>query len=668
MTRSMRATRRRRGRPGRVSGVALMLALAVAGARASPASDDLAGLSLDDLLRVEVAGASRYVQPLSETPGAVTVISRDELRQHGHATLAGALASVRGLYLGSDRNYTYLGVRGISPPGDYNSRILLLTDGTRRNDALFDQALLGHEAPIDLDWVKRLEFVAGPASAVYGSNALFGIVHAVMLDGGDVDGVRVHADAGSGRGARTGFTAGQRLDGDREWFVGVAAGERRGEDLFFPEYAALAHRGVARGLDSESYRKLYARYRTGGWRVTLNLSGRDKAVPTAAYGTQFGEPGTRTLDQHALFEIAHETRLGADWQQHVRASVADYRYNGDYRYADDLANRDEARARWWSGDYRLTWSGLPRHRLQIGAELQRNVRLLQRNHDLTPAATWLDSDRPSHTLGVFVQDEWRFHPQWMLNAGVRHDRHSDYAGVTSPRLALVFQPRPTIALKAIHGSAYRAPNAYERFYDDGGMVQKANPSVRPERMRSHELVGEFQVGNGGRVGLSAYRNTVRDLIAQRTDPADGLLVFRNLDRVHARGLELELERRWTDGRRLRASLAVQRTRDEVGELLVNSPRRMFSLLGAHPLAPGVVLAGEWQALSARRSLGGHVAGGGWLNLSLGVRLPGRGGDLQFAVFNLGDRRLREPVSSVHAPLDTIAGDGRQWRLRWTLAF
>jgi len=180
---------------------------------------ELAQMSLDDLLRVEVRGASRYAQPLADSPASVTVIEQHELQRHGYRNLAEALSSVPGAYVSNDRNYSYLGVRGFNRPGDYNSRILLLTDGARRNDALYDQAQIGNESPIELDWVKRLEFVSGPASAVYGANALFGIVNAVMLDGGDINGARLTADVGSGVSRRLGLLAGQRIDSEHEWFL-----------------------------------------------------------------------------------------------------------------------------------------------------------------------------------------------------------------------------------------------------------------------------------------------------------------------------------------------------------------------------------------------------------------------------------------------------------------
>src|SRR5665647_252377 len=90
-----------------------------------------AQMSLDDLLHVEVQSASRYAQPLAESPASVTVIDQVELHRQSYRNLAEALASVPGVYVSNDRNYSYLGVRGFNRPGDYNSRILLLTDGAR---------------------------------------------------------------------------------------------------------------------------------------------------------------------------------------------------------------------------------------------------------------------------------------------------------------------------------------------------------------------------------------------------------------------------------------------------------------------------------------------------------------------------------------------------------
>ena len=81
------------------------------------------------------------------------------------------MRGVRGVYVTDDRNYERLGVRGFSPPGDYNGRVLLLVDGHRTNEIVYDSALIGLECPIDIDLVQRVEFVRGPGSGATPSSA-----------------------------------------------------------------------------------------------------------------------------------------------------------------------------------------------------------------------------------------------------------------------------------------------------------------------------------------------------------------------------------------------------------------------------------------------------------------------------------------------------------------
>lgn len=645
--------------------IALLFGVSIQAGGPLADATELAKMSLDDLLRVEVQGASRYAQPLADSPASVTVIEQQELQRHGYRNLAEALSSVPGAYVSNDRNYSYLGVRGFNRPGDYNSRILLLTDGARRNDALYDQAQLGNESPIELDWVKRLEFVSGPVSAVYGANALFGIVNAVMLDGGDINGARLTADMGSAGSRRLGLLAGQRVDSEHEWFIALAASGVRGDDLYFPEFDNATHDGWARGLDAENYQKAYGKFRVGNWRLSANLSSRDKNLPNAPYLTAFGEPGTRTVDQHALMELAYDGELSKGWQQQFRLFSGSYRYDGSYRYANGLDNLDQGRANWVGGDYRLIVTTLPAHKLMLGIETQWNTLLEQRNFDVLPATNYLDSNLTSNTLGVFVQDEWRLSPQWLLNLGLRNDKHSDYSAITSPRAALIYQPSEGSTLKAIVGSAYRAPNAYERFYDDGGALQKANPALLPERIHSVELAADFQVGQTTRFGVNIYQNDVQDLIDQVLDPADGLLVFSNQSHVQTHGIEFHAERRWTDGSHTRGSLSRQWSRGADGLELGNSPQWLGKLVLGLPMVAGWTLGAEWQGMSERRSLAGLVPGFGVMNVTLTSRRLLGGGEIALGVYNVGDRKYLDPASSAFTQ-DALVQDGRQFRLRWSM--
>ena len=144
---------------------------------------------------------------------SVSVITRSEIKAFGWRTLAEALASLPGIHTTYDRQYSYLGTRGFGLPGDLNTRILLTINGNRVNDVVYDQATIGRDFPLDLDLIERIEFIPGPGGAVYGQNAMFGVVNVVTRTGGGVDGTELAASYQSPQAAREGrATWGKMLD------------------------------------------------------------------------------------------------------------------------------------------------------------------------------------------------------------------------------------------------------------------------------------------------------------------------------------------------------------------------------------------------------------------------------------------------------------------------
>jgi outer membrane receptor for ferrienterochelin and colicins len=88
---------------------------------------------------VTVYGASKFEQKLTDAPAAVSIITSSDIKRYGYRTLADIMRSVRGFYTTYDRSYHYLGMRGFSRPGDLNTRFLLLVDGHRINDNVYNQ-------------------------------------------------------------------------------------------------------------------------------------------------------------------------------------------------------------------------------------------------------------------------------------------------------------------------------------------------------------------------------------------------------------------------------------------------------------------------------------------------------------------------------------------------
>ena len=106
----------------------------------------------------KVYGVSKFEQKTTEAPSSVTVITSDEIKRYGHRTLGDVLQSVQGFHVSYDRNYAYLGTRGVSL-GDFNSRILLLVNGHRVNNNLTDGAYIDTAFILDVDLIDRVEII-----------------------------------------------------------------------------------------------------------------------------------------------------------------------------------------------------------------------------------------------------------------------------------------------------------------------------------------------------------------------------------------------------------------------------------------------------------------------------------------------------------------------------
>lgn len=616
----------------------LPLGLALA-TPAVAAASELDQLVLEDLLALKVSSASRFSQASREAPANVTVITREAIREHAWHTLADLLDAIPGLFVTTDRAYRYLGVRGFLRPADYNTNVLLLIDGIPVNDALYNQAMLGSEFLLDLDVVERVEFVAGPGASVYGSNAILGVINVITASGRGLSGNGASLSAGSGALRGAALRHG-RADDRSDLLLAASAESSDGEDFALPGY------GEVRGLDDENLKRLFAKYAHGGLTFTGAFMERHKAYPTAAYFTRPDDPRARIEDRMLLLALAHEGEARPGLALLSRLSLGAVDFRGDYPYDPPPAlNRDDGQSRWWGLELQATDSRHAGHTLIYGAEYRDEYRLVQRNYDLSPDAVHLDDRRDGHHLGFYVQDDWRLADAWRLNAGVRIDRYNSFGSEISPRLGLIHTPSPTTTVKYLFGSAYRAPNAYEMHYGDGGATMKPNPDLGPERVRSLEWVVEHVAASGTWLSASVFYNRIEDLIGQVVDPADGLLVYRNVGDATLSGVVLAARHTWRNGSRLAASWSWHHARDEaVGGRAPYTPRGVAKVDLSLPLGTWRV-TGEARYLGSRLNTAGRSGGATVFNLALTSAAPVlAGARASLRVDNVFDRRWADPAS------------------------
>ncbi|HUS24465.1 MAG TPA: TonB-dependent receptor [Candidatus Binatia bacterium] len=640
----------------------LLLGLTAMAALAGPLPQDLdpTELPLERLLEIQVSGASKFPQRTSDAPASVTVIGAGDIRAFGYRTLADVLNGVRGMWVDYDRNYSYIGVRGFERPGDYNGRVLLLIDGFRVNDTIYDSVGLGTDFVLDLEEVERIEVIRGPGSAVYGSNAFFGVINVVTRHGGAVGGVEAGARAGSFGTDRERAAVGGRTAGGVEGLLSASRYRSRGQNLSYAEFDdPSTNNGIAEGRDGDEYRRVFGKLSAGPVVASGGYVTRIKQIPTASFGSRFDDPRAQTTDNTGYLNLASSLPLGRQWQIAPHAFYGRYYYEG--LYPNDgpppTVSQESSTSEWWGSDLQLLGTAGD-HRLLFGAEYQDNFRQDLVSYDQASDTRYLDDRRSSHRLGVYAQDELSLGEHWLLDGGLRYD---DYSSASleglHPRLGLIWHYTGQGTLKVLYGTAFRAPNNYEMFY--ASPSSKPNPGLRPERIASFELLAEQWIGPQWRVTGDAYLNRMSGLITLVTDPGDGLLQYRNVGEARGMGLEFASEYAWRGASSLRASYAWQRSRDTTaGMEPANSPRHMAKLNLAVPLPARLGSAGiELQYLSPRNTLAGNRSPARVLvNLTL-LSLEYAGFQAGLSARNLLDRANADPGRPEHVQ-DTILQDGR----------
>jgi len=651
----------------------ILLFVACIGARSAAAQPaPPLDVPLEELLRLEVQnvfGASERLQPVTEAPSSVTIITADEIARFGYRTLGDILRSVRGFYVSDDRNYSYVGVRGFSRPGDYNTRVLLLLNGHRVNDDVYDQAPIGHELGIDPGALDRVEIIRGPASSLYGTSAFFAVVNLVTRTG-QLDETHVETSAGSlGTITVRGYSGAELANGIKVGFSGTvlrSSGVRR---LYFPAFdAADTNSGIADGLDGERLGDALGTLAFKDLTVTAVYGRRTKDVPTASYGTVFNphDPQEWTLDERVIVG-ANVTHTYGRTRLDLRSTFNRYVYYGEYPLPSEtsttpIINQDGALGTRWSIDARVTHPLPGAQTVTLGTEFMNNFRQNQNSIYHDPAIGDLLENHSSRQGAVYVQDEIKLRRWLIANLGGRLDRYETFKRGT-PRAAVILMPSANQSFKYVYGRAFRAPNAYELYY-----YEHQGPDLQPETIGTHEIDWEQYFGSSLRTSISAYAYRASQLITfTQIQLADDpfAYAFVNHAATRAKGLEFEAEFRTETGIQLVGSYAVQRAVDEGDLQLTNSPGNLAKFRISAP-APGRSSAAfELQYIGERGTLGGRSVGGATVaNVNVRKRVTPKI-ELFGLVANAFNTRYSDPASDEHA-FDVIEQNGRTARigLRW----
>ena len=652
-----------------------LLAPACALAQETKASESLTDMSIEELmsLRIEsVYGASGFKQKVTEAPASITIITSEDIQRHGYRTLADILRNVPGFYVTYDRNYSYLGVRGFGLPGQYNNSIALLVDGHRLNENIYDAALLGTEFPLDVDLIDRVEVIRGPNSSRYVASAFLGVINVITKRGHDLPQVSLAGSVASYGTYRGRVSYGNKFKNGLELLLSGTLYNSHGQDrLFFKEFDSPAtNHGIALNADGDELQQFFANASWGGFTLRGVFGLRDKTIPTASFASVFNVTGTRTIDARGYIDLTYERRLAQGWNLTSRTYYDVSNNDGTYEYdysasggPSRVINKNFAHGKWWGEDVTVSKQAFGNQRLSAGAEFRENFQQDQGNYDLEPFVDYFNDSRTSNVASLYAQDEIRLRKGLLLNVGVRYDRYSIFGGTTNPRAALIYNPWENTTFKFLYGQSFRAPNLFELYYDAPG--NKGNPSLRPETVKTVELVWERYFSRHFLLAVSGFYYPIRGLINQQVDPGDGEAFFANAGSLNLRGLDFALSRSLPGGLEGRLSYSFQALTNTTTRIAAtNAPKHLIQASLSVPVVPHKVFASmDLQYVSNRATLAGPSSGAYVVpNFTLFSRSVSSNWELSASLYNAFDQRYADPAGNGLAQ-NVIVQDGRTFRIK-----
>ncbi len=654
-----------------IAGCLALLAALAGSAPPATAGDSVMDRSLEELVgmglsvppsNVEVSTASKFQQSAAQASTVVYVVTAEDIRTFGYRTLGEILRSLPGLYVTNDYRYNYLGIRGFGLPGDRNTRVLILLDGERVNETFFDSALVGTEFPVDVDLIERVEYVPGPGSAIYGSNAFFGVVSVITKRGHALNGAELSGEYGSFDTYKARASFGQRFENGADLLLSATRYDRGGARRpYYWEWGVPAlDDDSALGQDYDRADSAFAKWSHGPFALEGGHLDRASGLPAITNGLILPDREGKIEGQRTFLTARYDDKIAPDWGLYLRLGYNRDSYLGTYPYYSDfftpgtlarVVNKESAEAEWWGGEARLTNTSFERHRLVMGAEWQTTFRARTQSYFI-PGPMLLDFPYQYSRYGFYLQDEFRLLDSLALLAEARYDT-SPFGDSVNPRFGLIWRPQDATTIKLLYGTAFRTPSLFENlttaflFGQPNSAIDIENTGLRPEEIETVQLGLEHYLTPSTRLTAALYR-------------------YR-MDGLPGQGLEVEAETRFGGGVRANLSYSLQHSQDEQGRRPPNSPEHMLKFHLSAPLWNERWRLGlETLYLSKRDTWWDKTADYVVGNFTISGNVSENVG-VSFGLYNVGDGRYADPVNP-NAGSDAIEQDGFNVRFKLTVGF
>ena len=507
---------------------------------------------------------TRTPQMVTEVPAVMTVITAEEIRQMGARDMRDVLAAIPGMQIGiSAVGYSQLTFRGMASHGA--EKIKFMIDGHDVAISVTGGSTFFF-SDLAVDYIEKVEVLHGPGSALYGSDALLGVVNIVTRKELYQDVTSVTTRLGSDDSQRYNIEFARSV-GTLHFWSNLNYYNTNGADVSIDEdgLSGTANAGVSNapgntnewvertdlsfgaGLGNWHFQAQYFNHNDGGfYNPGFSLTdetniGRDYFWSDLGWNDDFFD------DQLTLQTKFIYNRYSHDYD--VLLQPPGFMKPGPLVFSDGMRSITRAELEDFGAETQADFYFLEDHIVTLGGEVKK-TRLFDVTHDanydptgplpsmqdVSDSFNWMDeADRTYYSF--YGQDQWQVRNDLLATFGGRYDHYDDFGSAFSPSLGLNWQFHHEWHLKLMYGEAFRAPSFRELYKQAAGTPLLGDPDLNAEDIRTWQAALEWQHGPYLSLSASAYWNEYDNTIF--TEEGASLKTFVNGDDSRSRGIDLE---------------------------------------------------------------------------------------------------------------------------------
>lgn len=552
-----------------------------------------------------IVTATRWAQPLKESIGDNTVVTREALDQTPDATLAEVLGrqhAITFVNYGGPQTLSTINIRGAN-----SNQSLVLIDGVRVNNGSNGLPALN---AMPINSIERIEIVRGASSSLYGADAMGGVVNVITRQPGTDQPFSAYANVGVGTYSTTEYDTGfSGSQNGLSYSVYGGYGQSAGFDV-------TTAKNYFANPDTDSYYRSNIGGQIGvNWQTGQNLTIRTYQSRNNAgidNGTPyFNDRGIQTLSNTSLIS---ENQINANWFSTLSASLLTDQYdtknapagnlNGTQTYQTDQTLYS------WQNNFKLSDTqefslGYERLNQQVSGQFSDGdyVNPSYVSYQNTGVTT-------NSFMGVY-QGKWGAHA---LQLSARNDNNSQFGNFATGSIGYAYEFTSQWRGNIGANTGFRAPNFNELYWPLTGEFV-GNPNLQPEKSKNIE-VGLQYIHNSGQLGVTAYQNEISNLILNVPSAPGSYIQPVNIGKATLKGVTLNGNQYVTKHTQIVGSFDwLSPINDDDNTLLPLRAQRVLKIAAEHTWNDAL-FGLEWYLTSARVFSKDEMGGYGLLNASL----------------------------------------------------